>query len=215
MSTATFLKVQDHGDRALLIECSSVQEVLAWAVALKSDPIEGVADIVPASRTVLLKLDNSADQAMVRHRLALRSVTPDGTPDEARTGAHTSTVTIEVRYNGLDLEEVAERTGLGVAGVIAAHTGADWTVGFAGFLPGFAYLVDGDPSLAVPRRPEPRTRVPAGSVALAGEFSGVYPRESPGGWQLIGTTEAVVWDLDRNPPALLTPGTRVRFREVT
>lgn len=210
MSTATDLKVRDHGDRALLLECTSVQEVLAWTSALQAAPIDGVTDIVPASRTVLLKLHSPADQAIVRHRLTQRSVTPG-----ALSATESPPVTIHVRYDGLDLEEVAEHTGLGVDGVIAAHTGTIWTVGFCGFAPGFAYLVAGDPRLAIPRRADPRTKVPAGSVALAGEFSGIYPRESPGGWQLIGTTDAVTWDLDRNPPALLIPGTRVQFREVT
>ena len=101
---------------------------------------------------------------------------------------------------------------LAVDDVVAAHTGTRWQVGFAGFSPGFAYLVGGDPRLAVPRRAEPRPRVRAGSVALAGEFSGIYPRESPGGWQLIGRTDAVLWDLGRTRPALLTPGMWVRFR---
>ncbi|ALR13393.1 allophanate hydrolase [Mycobacteroides saopaulense] len=210
MSTATDLKVRDHGDRALLLECTSVHEVLAWTSALNADPIDGVTDIVPASRTILLKLRSPADQAMVRHRLTQRGVSP-GT----REGTAAPPVIIPVRYDGLDLEEVAEHTGLGVDGVIAAHTGTVWTVGFCGFAPGFAYLVEGDPRLAIPRRADPRTKVPAGAVALAGEFSGIYPRESPGGWQLIGTTDAVVWDLDRNPPALLTPGTRVQFEEVS
>lgn len=193
-----------------MLECTSVHEVLAWTSALNADPIDGVTDIVPASRTVLLKLRSPADQAMVRHRLTQRSVSP-GT----REGTAAPPVIIPVRYDGLDLEEVAEHTGLGVDGVIAAHTGTVWTVGFCGFAPGFAYLVEGDPRLAIPRRADPRTKVPAGAVALAGEFSGIYPRESPGGWQLIGTTDAVVWDLDRNPPALLTPGTRVQFEEVS
>lgn len=210
MSTATDLKVRDHGDRALLLECTSVHEVLAWTSALNADHIEGVTDIVPASRTVLLKLNGPADQPMVRHRLAQRTA-PPSSPDDTTSPP----VTIPVRYDGLDLEEVAEHTGLGVDGVITAHTGTVWTVGFCGFAPGFAYLVGGDPRLAIPRRADPRIKVPAGSVALAGEFSGIYPRESPGGWQLIGTTDAVIWDLDRNPPALLTPGTRVQFREVT
>ena len=100
------------------------------------------------------------------------------------------------------------------AEVVAAHTGRPWRVGFGGFAPGFAYLVDGDPRLAVPRRREPRTTVPAGSVALAGAFSGVYPRSSPGGWQLIGRTDALLWDADRPEPALLVPGGWVRFVEV-
>ena len=90
--------------------------------------------------------------------------------------------------------------------MVAAHTGTPWRVAFGGFAPGFAYLVGGDARLQVPRRDSPRTKVPAGAVGLAGEFSGVYPRESPGGWQLIGTTTVAMWDLDRDPPALLAAG---------
>jgi KipI family sensor histidine kinase inhibitor len=122
-------------------------------------------------------------------------------------------VEIPVTYDGPDLDDVAVLTGLTRDGVVAAHTGTDWRVGFGGFAPGFAYLVGGDPRLRVPRRSEPRTRVPAGAVGLAGEFSGIYPRESPGGWQLLGTTDVVLWDADREPPALLVPGTIVRFVE--
>jgi KipI family sensor histidine kinase inhibitor len=118
---------------------------------------------------------------------------------------------IVVRYDGPDLDEVARLTGLTHAEVVAAHTGTPWRVAFGGFAPGFAYLVGGDPRLHVPRRERPRPSVPAGSVGLAGEFSGVYPRSSPGGWQLVGTTDAVLWDADREPPALLSPGTTVRF----
>jgi KipI family sensor histidine kinase inhibitor len=95
--------------------------------------------------------------------------------------------------------------------VVAAHTGTAWRVAFGGFAPGFAYLVGGDPRLRVPRRGRPRTKVPAGAVGLAAEFSGVYPRESPGGWQLIGHTEVAMWDVDRDPPALLHAGATVRF----
>ncbi len=111
--------------------------------------------------------------------------------------AATQVVEIPVRYDGPDLAEVAELTGLSVREVIAAHTGTDWRVAFGGFAPGFAYLSWGDPRLAVPRRQEPRTSVPAGSVALAGSFSAIYPRSSPGGWQLIGHTDVVVFDVDR------------------
>jgi KipI family sensor histidine kinase inhibitor len=121
-------------------------------------------------------------------------------------------VVIDVVYDGPDLEEVGRLTGLGTAGVVEAHTGTPWRVAFGGFAPGFAYLAGGDPRLDVARRAEPRTSVPAGSVGLAGEFSGVYPRASPGGWQLIGRTDAVLWDLERG--ALLQPGSSVRFREV-
>jgi KipI family sensor histidine kinase inhibitor len=127
----------------------------------------------------------------------------------------TQVIEVPVRYDGPDLDEVAQRTGLTRDDVIAAHTGTPWRVGFGGFAPGFAYLVGGDPRLVVPRRDSPRTKVPAGAVALAGEFSAVYPRESPGGWQLIGTTELVMWDIERESPALMTPGATVRFMEVS
>jgi len=118
---------------------------------------------------------------------------------------------IPVRYDGPDLAEVAARTGLTTAEVVTAHTATDWQVAFGGFAPGFAYLVGGDRRLRVPRRPEPRTAVPAGAVGLAGEYSAVYPRSSPGGWQLVGRTDVPVWDVERDPPALLQPGTLVRF----
>ena len=106
---------------------------------------------------------------------------------------------------------MAALTGLTGAEVVRRHAGREWTVAFCGFAPGFAYLTGGDPALRVPRRDTPRTAVPAGSVGLADGFSGAYPRRMPGGWQLIGRTDAVLWDLDRQPPALLPPGTRVRF----
>ena len=112
-----------------------------------------------------------------------------------------------------DLAEVAAISGLSQEDVVARHLRPEYQVAFCGFAPGFAYIVGGDPALRVPRRRNPRTAVPAGSVALADEFTGVYPRQMPGGWQLIGRTDAVLWDLDRDPPALLPPGTRVRFVE--
>ena len=124
-------------------------------------------------------------------------------------------VVIDVVYDGADLDEVARLTGLTPQRRRRRAHRTPWRVGFAGFAPGFAYLVGGDERLNVPRRSEPRTKVPAGSVGLAGEFSGVYPRESPGGWQLIGRTDAELWDVDREPPALLTPGMWVQFREVS
>jgi len=114
-------------------------------------------------------------------------------------------------YDGEDLAEVSRLTGLSTEAVVEAHTGTPWRVAFGGFAPGFFYLAGGDPRLVVPRRDSPRTAVPAGSVALAGEFSAVYPRRSPGGWQLLGRTTAPLWDLDATPPALLAPGDTVRF----
>jgi KipI family sensor histidine kinase inhibitor len=131
----------------------------------------------------------------------------------AAAPASEEVVTIPVRYDGDDLAEVAAILGMRPEEVVALHTGSSWRVAFGGFAPGFAYLVTDHDRLTVPRRSTPRTRVPAGSVGLAGEFSGVYPRSSPGGWQLIGRTDAVLWDASADPPALLRPGAAVRFEE--
>lgn len=202
--------VVDYGDRALMVQCGSTAEVLAWADALHAAAIPGVVDVVPAARTVLVKLDGPRYQGAIRQRL--RKMRVDAAPGAA--AERRADVVIDVVYDGPDLAEVADRTGLTIAAVIDAHTATPWRVGFSGFAPGFAYLVDGDPRLRVPRRPEPRTSVPAGSVGLAGEFSAVYPRQSPGGWQLIGHTDAVLWDLQRPNPALLAQGMWVQFRAV-
>jgi KipI family sensor histidine kinase inhibitor len=200
--------VREYGDQALLLEFGSTAEVLAWTAAIRDADLLGVVDIVPASRTILLKLAGPRYLAPTRQRLAkLRADHRDPTP------AAGPDVVIDVVYDGADLDAVAELTGLSPAQVVAAHTGSLWQVGFGGFAPGFAYLAGGDPRLQVPRRAEPRTRVPVGAVALAGEFSGVYPRETPGGWQLIGRTDAVMWDINRDQPALLVPGMTVRFQE--
>ncbi|OBH06762.1 MULTISPECIES: allophanate hydrolase subunit 1 [unclassified Mycobacterium] len=202
--------VLDYGDQALMVQCGSTAEVLAWLDALRAAALPGVLDIVPAARTVLVKLDDPRLQGIARRRLRRMRVAARADAAPVR-GAD---VVIDVVYDGPDLGEVAEATGLTVAQVIDAHTSTPWRVGFSGFAPGFAYLVDGDARLRVPRRAEPRTAVPAGSVGLAGEFSAVYPRQSPGGWQLIGRTGAVLWDLERPIPALLTQGMWVQFRAV-
>jgi len=200
--------VLDYGDQALMLQCGSTAEVLAWADALRTATLPGVVDIVPAARTVLVKLDGPRNQGVIRQRLRKMRVTADADAPADRS----ADVVIDVIYDGPDLAEVASHTGLTSAQVINSHTSTLWRVGFSGFVPGFAYLVDGDPRLRVPRRSEPRTSVPAGSVALAGEFSAIYPRQSPGGWQLIGHTDAVLWDLERPKPALLMQGMWVEFR---
>jgi KipI family sensor histidine kinase inhibitor len=203
--------VLDYGDQALMLECDSTADVLAWTAALRAAALPGVVDIVPASRTVLVKLNGQRYQGVTRQRLRKLRVAADAAI-AADAADHRDEVVIDVIYDGPDLAEVADRTGLTTAQVINAHTATPWRVGFSGFAPGFAYLIDGDPRLRVPRRSEPRTAVPSGSVALAGEFSAVYPRQSPGGWQIIGHTDAVLWDIDRSDPALLTQGMWVRFR---
>ena len=196
------------GREALLAEVDDLDQALALYAALRTAALPGVVDLVPAARTVLIRLDPA-----VTSPEAVRKATAELRVDASRrTG--TSTVEIPVRYDGPDLAEVAERTGLSQDEVIALHTGSRWTVAFAGFVPGFGYLTGGDPRLDVPRRDSPRTRIPAGSVGLAGRFSGVYPSDSPGGWQLIGSTTQRMWDLDRPEPALLVPGVQVIFKAV-
>jgi KipI family sensor histidine kinase inhibitor len=200
------------GEHAVLVEVAGLDDVLALAQAIReavaagSAGFTGVVDVVPAARTVLVIVQHDAAIAPVRQALRLLPAAP---PNDLPAGDELTEIL--VHYDGPDLDEVAELTGLSVEEVVAAHTGHDWRVAFGGFAPGFAYLIGGDPRLEVPRRSEPRTSVPGGSVALAGEFSAIYPRSSPGGWQLIGRTDTVLFDPDREPPALLQSGGTVRF----
>ncbi|MEU0242097.1 allophanate hydrolase subunit 1 [Nocardiopsis sp. NPDC006198] len=201
------MRVLKCADSGVLVEVGDLAEVMALRSALEAHPVPGVTDVVPAARTVLLRIEPGTPPEGIAS--AVRALSPAPGAERAAGDA----VTIPVVYDGEDLDDVAELTGLTRDGVIRAHTAATWTVAFCGFAPGFGYMVCDDPRLHVPRRSEARTRVPAGSVALAGEFTGVYPRSSPGGWQLLGRTGARVWDLDREPPGLLRPGVRVRFTD--
>lgn len=194
---------------ALLVELPELASTLDLLGALQAAPVAGVKELVPAARTIFISFDPHLTNAP-RLRRAI-----EGLRVEARQGGSGQRVEIPVRYNGEDLAEVGELLGVSVAEVIRRHTSRDYTVAFNGFAPGFAYLTGGDESLQIPRRATPRTRVPAGSVAVAGTFSAVYPDETPGGWQLLGTATVRMWDLQRDPPALLQPGMRVRFVDVT
>ncbi|MBB4350216.1 KipI family sensor histidine kinase inhibitor [Rhizobium cellulosilyticum] len=196
-----------RGD-CILVELADLGEALALFDALKTSPIEGITEIIPAARTLLVSFDpyTVSDEALVDAITALA-----GGERKAASGA---LVEIPVRYNGEDLAEVAGILGMSAADVIRLHGESDYVAAFTGFAPGFAYLSGGDPRLAVPRRKSPRTQVPAGAVGLAGEFSGIYPKTSPGGWQLIGTTPLAMFDIDRTPASLLQPGSRIKFRDM-
>lgn len=198
------------GPRTLLVELADLDDTLALFDALLADPVEGVAEIVPAARTLMVRVapGHAANAALAA---AVRSRQP--APGMTRQQGAVETVEIPLTYDGADLADVAAHMGLTVAEVAAAHQAATWTVAFCGFAPGFAYMTCDDPRFDVPRRPAPRTRIPAGSVALAARFCGIYPQDTPGGWQLIGTTRLPMWDLSRDPPALLRPGVRARFVE--
>lgn len=199
--------VRRTGERGILVEFDALEQVSAFHARAAADPLPGQVDQVAAARTVLLTFRSALHARNAASLVRRIDTAPIARPD-ART------VDIDVVYDGDDLEAVAAHTGLSRDAVVAAHTAGEWTAAFGGFAPGFAYLAGGDARLHVPRRTSPRTTVPAGSVALAGEFSAVYPRSSPGGWQLIGRSAAPMWDLDRERPALVAPGDRVRFRAV-
>ncbi|MEU8753381.1 5-oxoprolinase subunit PxpB [Streptomyces chartreusis] len=199
------MRVLPVGDEALLVEVSSGEEARALHTELLRRRAEGVLsvrEIVPAARTVLL--DGLTDPSRLATELTTSEVPP--APPRAR-----ETVELPVRYDGPDLVDVAAHWGVSPEEVARIHADTEFSVAFCGFAPGFGYLTGLPQRYDVPRRATPRTSVPAGAVALAGPYTGVYPRSSPGGWQLIGSTDIVLWDHTRVPAALLSPGTRVRF----
>lgn len=195
------------GERAILVELADGAQRQRYAAALRAAGLPSVLDCVPAARTVLVRVADPVELPRLAEQLRgldAHAVVP-------LPAAEGDPVTVPVCYDGPDLPEVAAHLGVPTDEVVARHTGQVWTVDFAGFLPGFGYLLGDAGGLLVPRRRSPRTRVPAGSVGLAGPYSGIYPRESPGGWQLVGSTRSPIWDPHRDPPALLAPGVRVRF----
>lgn len=204
------MRLLPAGLDAVLVELDGLQETRALQAALAEDPIAGMIEAIPGARTLLIRFlpllrPSWHDVAKSLHARDL----------SRRFAGLGQTVVIPVVYDGEDIEEVAALTGLDVAEVVARHAASRFAVAFTGFAPGFAYLTGGDPALVVPRRQSPRARIPKGSVALAGAFSGVYPKASPGGWQIIGTTPLDMFDLERSPASLLAPGMDVRFEPLS
>jgi KipI family sensor histidine kinase inhibitor len=200
------VRLRTAGERGLLVEVEELETVHRLHAALRQLDPPGVVELVPGYRTVLIVAD--PERAGVLDELAAGLPGLELPPAGAVAG---ETVEIPVSYDGEDLPEVAGLTGLEADEVVRRHTAPEYTVAFLGFSPGFPYLVGLDPALEVPRRDTPRTSIPAGSVGLAGNQTGIYPTASPGGWQLIGRTEVTLFDPARDPPALLAPGTRLRF----
>ncbi|MEV7188271.1 5-oxoprolinase subunit PxpB [Kitasatospora sp. NPDC093102] len=198
--------VRRVGERALLVELPGTAAVAAlygWLSERREAGALGtVEELVPAARTLLL--DGVADVDAVAALLRTARPTAAGT-------AHGPLVEVPTVYDGADLAEVAALWAVSEEAAVRIHTEPEYVVAFCGFAPGFGYLTGLPARYEVPRRATPRSSVPAGSVALAGPYTGVYPHPSPGGWQLIGRTALTLWDADRVPPALLAPGTRVRF----
>lgn len=202
------------GTSAVLVEARDLDRSMRIFNAVtkahtdEAGPCAAITQIVPAARTVLIRFN---PMRTVRSELiaAIRGLDTD-----IRLDRVSRRVRIPVVYDGDDLEDVAGMLGISTDELIARHTTHPWKTAFVGFAPGFAYLTDGDPIFDVPRRGSPRLNVPAGAVGLAGTFSGIYPRASSGGWQLIGTTAQTMWDVHRNPPATVQPGDRVEFYAV-
>lgn len=192
------------GSQALLMDLAGLDEALALHAVLQEQPLAGQLDLVPAAQTLLVRFISHFHARQAQTRLAkLSAPTSQQSPGQLHE--------IPVVYDGPDLADVAAQTGLDESEVIAMHTGQTWQAAFSGFAPGFVYMVGEHDKLHVARRDNPRTAVPAGAVGLAGAFSAIYPRCSPGGWQLIGRTDTRLWDLERDPPALIQAGDRIRY----
>lgn len=202
------LRFLPAGSDSFLVELDDLETTLTLLDGLLGARPEGVRELVPAARTVMIRFD-----PLVTNRAALAAFVSrmDLSGRRVRQG---ETFDIPVTYDGEDLGDVAEFLGWSVTELIRRHTEATYTVAFTGFAPGFAYMTCDDPAFDVPRRKSPRMRIPAGSVAIAGKFGGIYPTDSPGGWQLLGTTPLRMWDTARARAALLAPGDRVRFRNI-
>lgn len=208
-------RILPYGAEALLVEVDGLPEVLGVQAELTRQARQstqsvaewGVLETVVGARTLLVTAHPAA-LTDLRHRLT--SVLAAAEPEDLRRPHRTYVV--PVTYDGPDLGDVSRLTGLSEAEVIAAHTGTTWISGFSGFTPGFAYLIQGDPRLNVPRRTTPRVEVVGGSVALAGGYSAIYPRTGPGGWQIIGHTDFNPWEAGtKGEPDILAPGAAVRF----
>jgi KipI family sensor histidine kinase inhibitor len=202
------MRLRRCGPDAVLVEVSSLDEVEAVRATLATADLPDLVELVPAARTVLVSF-RPGSGGVTRLRPLLDTVDLG-----QRVQAEPHEVVLPVRYDGPDLELIAETAGTDIPGVIALHTGALYKVAFCGFAPGFGYLVGLPPELRQARLDNPRKRVPPGSVGIAGEFTGAYPTASPGGWRLLGHTDAALFDSHRDPAALLAPGDLVRFEAV-
>jgi KipI family sensor histidine kinase inhibitor len=197
-----------YGADAVLVECDSLTEMSAVRATVTAARLPEVIEVVPGARTVLV-VANPGSKALSEVRAVVEAADLAHPP-----AVDPRDVVLDVHYDGEDLDLVAETAGITVDEVVSLHTNAEYTVAFTGFAPGFAYLTGLPEPLRQSRLDTPRTRVPAGSVGVAGDFTGVYPRSSPGGWRLLGHTEMTLFDVHAERPALLAPGDRVRFRSV-
>lgn len=204
------VRVLRAGDRALMLAPDDPERVVDIVAALSGNPIPDIEDVLPAAETVLIAIRAGADQRAVYDRLLRLAATA---VREGTQGRHTSgtTLVIPVDYTGPDLAEVARCLELSPAALVELHTRSVWRCTFVGFAPGFGYLASPDWNLRIPRLATPRTEVQPGSVAVAAEYTTVYPSRTPGGWRVIGSTDISMFDVNREPPALVAAGHTVRF----
>lgn len=213
------LRAHALGDSAVTIVFGSerssqlLRRIHSAAHSLANTKIPHVEDIVPAylALTVFYDPVQTTYEEIAKRLLAACDRKSQTRVEPVSAREHR----IPVQYDGIDLEAVAATTGLQAEEVAARHSGRTYTVDLLGFVPGFAYLSELDTSLQLPRRAQPRPRVPAGSVAIAGAQTAVYPLDTPGGWHIIGTTQTMMFDATRDQPALLTPGDTVRFEPIS
>jgi len=204
------MKILPFGDRALLAEFGSLEQTMNAFLACDAARAPGVIELIPAAATVLVRIDpNTLSLRAAEQWLTSTCSRASSNENVGRTAG--PSVSIPVRYDGPDLESAALVLGISADELVSRHSQALWQCAFIGFVPGFAYLASKDANFDMPRRETSRETVPAGSVGLAGEFTGIYPRSSPGGWQILGTTSLTLWDEARDAPAAITPGMTVRF----
>ncbi len=206
-ATLQIVGIRAVGERSILIELPGLNEVLSLQAFLLENPDEGQVEVVAAAETVLVTASSKAAATRISQRIQQVELVTDHARNDA-------VVVIDTVYDGVDLAEAAALAGMTPEALVAMHSQQLWTAAFTGFAPGFAYLVSDGKYPPIPRRTSPRTSVPAGSVAMAGRYSAIYPGESPGGWHLIGRTSAPMWLPERTSPALVNPGNRVQFRPV-
>jgi KipI family sensor histidine kinase inhibitor len=205
-------RLRSVGRIGVLVEPDDPSVVAGLALVMRRAADLASFEIVPAASTILLRAAEGNEISGTSISVIEELLGRLDVIELSRAADSAELVEIDVVYDGIDLADVSTLTGLSADEVVRRHTAPTYRVAFIGFAPGFAYLAGGDPVLAVPRMPAPRPRVPHGAVAIAGPHTGVYPREMPGGWRIIGHTDAVMWDLGRVSPVLLQPGTRVRFQ---
>lgn len=200
------MNIRPMGDGALLVETRDSAEAQRLRLTLAAESIPGLRQLVPGLDSLLIAVDPLlTDLDALAQRLPELARTPQAA---AAPRSHE----ISVRYGGEGLEAVAAALSMTAEEVVRRHSGAHYTVAFLGFVPGFAYLTGLDPRLQLPRLTTPRTRTPAGAVAMAGEFTGIYPQTTPGGWHVLGLATSQLFDAARTSPALLSPGDQVRFK---